>query len=280
MDASQNPLRIVTITEDITERKRMEQQLFRSERLAAIGELAGMVGHDLRNPLTGIAGATYYLKTKYELELDEKAKEMLGIIRKDIEYSNKIINDLLEYSKEVRLELVQTSPQAIVHDAVTLARIPRKITLINSTKNEPTITVDGDRLKRAFVNIIKNAVDAMPKGGTLTISNESGSDGHVKFMFKDTGVGMTKQVASKVFTPLFTTKAKGMGFGLAICKRNVEAHGGAITIKSTLGKGTTFTVTIPVEAKPREDEEVWVNMPDSYPAATTGNNCRSRVASA
>jgi PAS domain S-box-containing protein len=271
MDASHNPLRIVTITEDITERKSMERQLFRSERLAAIGELAGMVGHDLRNPLTGIAGATYYLKTKYGSELDERAKEMLSIIRKDIEYSNKIINDLLEYSKEARLELMATNPHAIVRDAITLARIPRKIRLIDFTRDEPRITVDVDKLKRAFVNMIKNAVDAMPRGGTLTITNEIGSDGKVKFMFKDTGVGMTKQVASKVFTPLFTTKAKGMGFGLAICKRNVEAHGGSITVKSRLGKGTTFTVTIPVEAKTREDEEVWVNLPDSFPTATTCN---------
>jgi PAS domain S-box-containing protein len=272
-DASHTPLRIVTIAEDITERKRMEQQLFRSERLAAIGELAGMVGHDLRNPLTGIAGATYYLKTKYESELDGKAKEMLNIIRNDIEYSNKIINDLLEYSREARLELAETTPQAIVRDALTLARIPRKIKLIDLTKDKPRITVDVDKLKRAFINMIKNAVDAMPKGGTLTITGER-SDGNVKFMFRDTGVGMTRHVASKVFTPLFTTKAKGMGFGLAICKRHVEAHGGSITVQSRLCKGTTFTVTIPVEAKSREDRKVWFNMPDSFPVASTGNKCR------
>jgi len=272
MDASHNPVRIATITEDITERKRMEQQLFKSERLAAIGELAGMVGHDLRNPLTGIAGATYYLKAKYGLELDEKAREMLNIISNDIEYSNKIINDLLEYSREPKLELMKTTPQTVVRDAIARARIPRKIELVDLTRDEPWITVDVDKLKRAFVNMIRNAVDAMPKGGTLTITSKR-SGNNVRFMFKDTGVGMTKQVASRVFTPLFTTKAKGMGFGLAICKRNVEAHGGFIAVKSMLGKGTTFTVTIPVEAKLVEDEEVWVNLPESLTTATVSNEC-------
>jgi PAS domain S-box-containing protein len=270
MDASLTPRRIVTVTEDITERKRMEQQLFRSERLAAIGELAGMVGHDLRNPLTGIVGATYYLKTKYEREFDEKAREMVSIIRKDIEYSNKIINDLLEYSKEVSLEQIETSPRAIVRDAIALVRIPKKIRLIDLTKDEPRVTVDFDKLKRAFVNMIRNSVDAMSKGGTLTITSTR-SDDNVKFTIKDTGVGMTKQVASKLFTPLFTTKAKGMGFGLAICKRNVEAHGGSIAVKSILGKGTTFTVTIPVEAKSGEDNEVQLNTPESVLAASTRN---------
>jgi signal transduction histidine kinase len=96
----------------------------------------------------------------------------------------------------------------------------------------------------------------------------------VKFTIKDTGVGMTKQVASKLFKPLFTTKAKGMGFGLAICKRNVEAHGGSIAVKSILGKGTTFTITIPVEAKSGEDNEVGVKTPESILAASTRNRGR------
>jgi len=264
----------VAITKDITERKRMEQQLFKSERLAAIGELAGMVGHDLRNPLTGIAGAAYYLNTKYGQVLDKRAKEMLNIIGKDIEYSNKIINDLLEYSKEVRLEQTKTTPRAIINDAIARVGIPRNIILVDSTGNEPRINVDVDRMKRTFVNVIKNAIDAMPRGGTLTIASKK-SNSNVQFTFTDTGTGISKDVAQKIFTPLFTTKAKGMGFGLAICKRNIEAHGGHIKVQSEVGKGTTFTITIPINHKPEQNEKLWINLPESLTATSSiQNRCR------
>jgi len=271
LDASYNPLGFVAITKDITERKRMEQQLFKSERLAAIGELAGMVGHDLRNPLTGIAGAAYYLKAKYGQKLDEKAKEMLSIIGNDIEYSNKIINDLLEYSKEVRLEQTETTPKAIINDAIGLLRIPKNIKLVDSTRKEPRINIDMDRLKRSFINIIKNALDAMPKGGTLTITSKK-SNSNVEFTFIDTGTGMPKEVTQKIFTPLFTTKAKGMGFGLAICKRNIEAHGGHIKVQSEVDKGTTFTVTIPINHKPEQTEKLWINLPESLTTTSKALN--------
>ena len=273
LDASCNPLGFVAMTKDISERKRMEQQLFKSERLAAIGELAGMIGHDLRNPLTGIAGAAYYLNAKYSQKLGEKAKEMLNIIGKDIEYSNKIINDLLEYSKEVRLEQTETTPKNMIKEAVALVRIPKNITLIDSTRKEPEINVDIDRLKRAFTNIIKNAFDAMPRGGTLTIASRK-SNNNVEFTFTDTGTGMPKQVTERIFTPLFTTKAKGMGFGLAICKRNVEAHGGHIKVKSKLGRGTTFTLTIPINYKPEQDDKTWIGMPESLIATSTHTEYR------
>jgi PAS domain S-box-containing protein len=265
-DASHNPTGFVAITKDITDRKRMEQQLFKSERLAAIGELAGMVGHDLRNPLTGIAGAAYYLKTKYGSKLDKTAREMLNIIGNDIEYSNKIINDLLEYSREVKLTQAETTPKAIIREALALARVPKNVWLIDLTRNEPRIKVDFDKMKRAFVNIIKNAVDAMPKGGTLTIKSKKAGR-NVEFIFTDTGLGMPKEVAEKIFTPLFTTKAKGMGFGLPICRRHVDAHGGHITVQSELGKGTSFTVAIPIEAKLEKNEKLWIDLPESLIAS-------------
>jgi PAS domain S-box-containing protein len=267
LDASQNPLGFVAITKDITERKRMEKKLFKSERLAAIGELAGMVGHDLRNPLAGISGAAYYLKTRYGPKLDEKAKEMLNVIGNDIAYSNKIINDLLEYSKEVTLEQTETTPKAITNEAIHLARIPKNIKVRNLTTNNPRMKVDVDKLKRAFMNIIKNAVDAMPKGGTLTVTSRR-LNSNVEFVFTDTGAGMPKGVKDKIFTPLFTTKAKGMGFGLPICKRNIEAHGGHVAVQSKVGKGTAFTVTIPIEYRPPENEKLWVNLPESLLAET------------
>jgi signal transduction histidine kinase len=122
--------------------------------------------------------------------------------------------------------------------------------------------VDMEKMKRVCVNLIKNAVDAMPKGGKLTIKSNT-MDDQLEMVFIDTGIGITKEVLQKLWSPLFTTKAKGMGFGLPICKRVVEAHDGSISVESTVGKGTTFTVTIPIEPKLEGGGNVWVNVPES-----------------
>jgi PAS domain S-box-containing protein len=225
--------------------KEMQQQLLKSERLAAIGELAAMIGHDLRNPLTGIAGATYYLKTKWGSKIDKKSKEMLRIIEKDIENSNKIINDLLEYSKDVKLDLNWTNPRLIMKEALSAVKIPKKVRVANLTRDQPKMSVDTDKMKRVFINIIKNAVDAMPNGGKLTIESRE-SNGDLEIVFSDTGAGMSEKTLKSLYRPLFTTKARGMGFGLPICRRFVEAHGGKIQATSTIGKGSTFTVMFPI----------------------------------
>ena len=250
--------------------KEAQEQLIKSERLAAIGQVAAMVGHDLRNPLTSMSGATYYLKTKLGSRMDEKTREMFELIEKDIQHANKIITDLLEYSREIRLEMTETTPKSIIKEALSLVEIPKNVKVIDSTQNEPKIKMDIDKMKRVFANIIKNAVEAMPKGGKLTISTKE-SDNNVAIMFIDTGIGIAKEAMEKIWTPFFTTKAEGMGLGLPICKRVIEAHDGKISVESIVGEGTTFTVTIPVEPKPKEEggEKVWVNVPESLSSTTT-----------
>jgi len=118
--------------------------------------------------------------------------------------------------------------------------------VIDRTQEKLKIHLDKEKMQRVFVNIIKNAIDAMPKGGTLTVTNRK-SNRSLEITFSDTGAGMSKETLGKIWRPLFTTKAKGMGFGLAICKRIVEAHGGKIFVKSTIGKGSAFTVSIPLK---------------------------------
>jgi signal transduction histidine kinase len=238
-----------------------EQQLVKSERLAAIGELAAMIGHDLRNPLTGISGATYYLKAKCSPKMDSRSKEMFKVIQKDIEYSNKIINDLLEYSREIKLDLNESNPRAMVKEALSAVNVPKRVKVADLTKDKPKIRVDTDKMKRVFVNIIKNAVDAMPKGGKLTLESRE-SNGDLEVVFSDTGVGMSEKTLRNIYRPLFTTKAKGMGFGLPICKRFVEAHGGKIHVTSTVGKGSTFIITLPIQPCKEEKEKVWANLPE------------------
>jgi PAS domain S-box-containing protein len=245
-----------------------QKQLLRSERLAAIGEVATMVGHDLRNPLTGIAGATYYLKTKFGPKIGKKTKEMLELIEKDIEYSNKIISDLLAYSREIRLELTETTPKSITKDTLTSVKVPKNIQVLDLTENEPEIKIDAQKMKRVSLNIIKNAVDAMPKGGKITIKSKK-SNGNLEIVFIDTGTGIPNEIVEKIWSPLFTTKAKGMGLGLPICKRIVEAHGGSISVESTVGKGATFAITLPIKPKTEGGEKVWLNVPESLLSTTT-----------
>lgn len=269
-DAEKQPVGFASIVNDITSRIRAEEalrdsqeRLLKSERLAAIGEVAAMVGHDLRNPLTGIAGANYYLRLKWGSKLDERCREMLDVIEKDVEYSNKIVSDLLDYSREIRLELKETNVQEVLQDAMSFVKVPANVGLRRSVSAEPAISLDAERMRRVFVNLIKNAFDAMPKGGTLTVKSRRVEE-CIEIVFTDTGSGMSEETLKKVWSPLFTTKAKGMGFGLAICKRIVEAHGGSITVESRIGKGTKFTLLIPIKPAITDGGgKVWVNVPQS-----------------
>ena len=245
----------------LTEIENKTNKLKTTERFAAIGELAAMIGHDLRNPLTGIAGANYYLKTKYAPNLDKKGIRMLKTIDTDIQYSNKIVNDLLEYSGEMKPELTVTTPNRLLKEALAFIEIPKNAQIIDQTQDEPEIRVDTQKLERAFLNIIKNAFDAMPNGGKLTIKSDTLNDA-VKISFTDTGTGMTQETLSRLWSPLFTTKAKGMGFGLPICKRIVEAHNGKISVASETGKGSTFVVVLPLGSEIKQNEKIFVNLPE------------------
>jgi len=218
------------------------------ERIKAIEQVAAMVGHDLRNPLTGISNAAYYVRMKMGSKLDPKVSEMLDVIDRDVEYSNKIINDLLDYSRAIKLELSESTPKLLLKDALALVTIPANVQIVDFTEDKPKMKVDADKLKRTCVNIIKNAFEAMPQGGKLIIESRKKSN-KVEISFRDTGAGAPKETLERLFTPLFTTKARGMGFGLAICKRIIEAHGGKISVESAMGKGATFTVTLPIEPK-------------------------------
>ncbi|MEM3623483.1 MAG: PAS domain S-box protein [Candidatus Bathyarchaeia archaeon] len=287
-------IEIIGIARDITERKQMQkkleeyaqhleelveqrtkalkeaqEQLMKSERLATIGQVAAMVGHDLRNPLTSIKGAVYYLKNKLGSHVDENVREMLKLIEGNVEYANNIVSDLMEYSREIKLELTETTPKAVIEEALLTVEVPERIQILDLTQDNPKIKVDINKMKRVFSNIIKNAVDAMPKGGKITITSKE-KNGNVEIAFTDTGVGISKDVLEKIWTPFFTTKSKGMGLGLPICKRLVEAHGGKISAESKVGEGTTVTIVIPIETKIVEGgEKIWINAPESSSSTTT-----------
>ncbi len=233
------------INDMLEEQEKMTVQLQRSERFSAIGELATMVAHDLRNPLQGIANATFYLKAN--ASGGARRTEMLDLIEQDVKYSDKIVNDLLDYSKDLRLELSETSPRLLIDRTLSVVGVPKNVSVRDETGDRPTLRVDVDKIVRTFANIVSNAVDAMPDGGSLAIDTKE-SDHAVDFVFADSGIGMTKEVMEKIYAPLYTTKAKGMGFGLSISKRIIEAHGGQISVESAPGRGTTFTISLPFDS--------------------------------
>ena len=258
----------ITVEARTHELKEAQGRLLKAERFAAIGELAGMVGHDLRNPLMGIKNAAYYLKKKSSACTDDNGKTMINVIDNAIEHANRIINDLLDYSREMHLELGECSPKSLLKSVLPMIQVPDKIEIIDRTADDPVMLADVDKVVRVFTNLVKNALDAMPEGGTLEIRSSRKGE-NVEFVFIDSGEGISEKVMAKLFTPLFTTKAKGMGFGLAICKRIVEAHGGKVTVESVVGKGTTFTVTLPIEPRIENGgEKEWISTQESLLSTT------------
>ena len=238
----------------LTEIGRQSEQIQKSERFSAIGELATMVAHDLRNPLQSILNATYYLERRPTTSA--KDKEILTAVEEGVRYSNKIVSDLLDYSRNFRLVVAETNPRLLMKQSLSMITIPVNVAIKDETSDRPILQLDTDLIRRSFVNIINNALDAMPKGGSLTIRTMEQKDGFVDFTFADTGSGMSREAMEKAFTPLYTTKAKGMGFGLSICKRIIEAHGGKISVDSKQGEGTTFTISLPLKNYDQSDRNV------------------------
>jgi signal transduction histidine kinase len=245
---------------DISERKQMEERLLKSERLAAIGELATMVAHDLRNPLQGIAASIHFVKKATEQNRTEKMSIVLQRIQDSIRYSEKIIRDLLDYSANLKIEYDESNPHLLVQQSLCGIVIPARIEVVDLTQENPKLHVDIEGIKRVIVNLVTNAIEAMPEGGTLTIACKENQD-KVQLSFADTGTGIPLEKINKLWTPFVTTKAKGMGLGLPICKRIVEGHKGEINVETENGKGTTFTITIPKKAPEKENFEFIVKEP-------------------
>jgi signal transduction histidine kinase len=236
---------------NIDDRKQLEEKLKTTERLATIGQTAAMVGHDLRNPLQGIVGCIAVteenLKTTH-LEPKEKKqlKQSFNVMRSEVKYMDKIVSDLHAFASPITPHFVETNLQRPIKEAVTASSIPSNIEVITKIPpNLPKARIDPSLLRRVFINLITNAVQAMPSGGKLTIRAISEKPSRVTISVEDTGTGIAKGDQPQIFQPLFTRKAKGQGLGLPACKRIVEAHGGTITFETKIGKGTKFIVTIP-----------------------------------
>jgi len=247
-DAAGSLIVYVAIVRDLTEQNEIQERLQKAERMAVIGETVAMVGHDLRNPLQGISGAAYLLRQKFGSTADPETLEMLRLIEMGVGRADNIVKELLDYSREIRLELTETNAKTITEAALLQVRIPENVTVRDLTYDKPRLLIDAAKIERVFVNLVGNAIDAMSKGGELTITCAEAGE-ILEVQFSDSGEGIRDDVMRNLWKPLNTTKSKGMGLGLAICKRIVEAHGGSIEVKSILGKGSTFTIRLPIKPK-------------------------------
>lgn len=264
----QSVMRDVTDLKISTQKEKdLQNQLLRSERLSSIGRLAAGVAHELKNPLGAIRNAIYYvrnaLKDNSILETDPRIKMILKLAEDEIDASVVIIGELLDFSRVVQLVPRRTLINDLLEKLPNIVLIPENVQLEwDLDLTLPAAIVDSDRLNQVFCNILTNACQAMPLGGNLkiktgfvveTAGEEGVSEELIVISFKDTGSGIDPLHLSKIFEPLFTTKARGTGLGLAISRNIIEKHGGVILVTSQLGKGTSFTIKLPLQ--PPSDKE-------------------------
>jgi PAS domain S-box-containing protein len=248
---------------DITERKQTmeallqrtaqledaQEQLVRQERLATLGQLAGSIGHELRNPLGVISNAVYFLKMT-QSNASDKVKEYLDIIEKETRTSDKIVTDLLDFTRIKSVDRRPVPVSKLIHQSLERQPVPPSIDVaLEIPADLPQIYADPQHVTQILVNLISNACQAMESkvinNGKLKVS-AAVQDAMVKIDVQDMGVGIPPENMKKLFEPLFTTKVKGIGLGLAVSRKLIEANGGRIEAESEAGKGSTFTVYLPV----------------------------------
>ncbi|NOQ21390.1 MAG: PAS domain S-box protein [Candidatus Aegiribacteria sp.] len=234
------------IITDITELKQVEEKLIRNEKLAVLGQLSGGVGHELRNPLGVISNAVYFLQMTLS-DADETTREYLEIISSEIRNSEKIVSDLLDLSRIKPAARERTAVSELFDQVLEKQPPPEKVTVNTEIPSElPPVFVDPRQIGQVLLNLVTNAYQAMPEGGILTIGAETEKE-KVSLFLTDTGCGISEKAILKIFEPLFTTRARGIGLGLAVSRNLVEVNGGILEVRSEEGKGSTFTVILPIK---------------------------------
>jgi signal transduction histidine kinase len=239
----------LAIFQDITQIKALEEKLRQADRLAALGTLSAGLAHEIKNPLSAIKTFVQLLPQKIG---NPSFMEKFDItVPREIDRINHLVEDLLELTRKRVRPLVDLEVDHLIHQVIDLhgEELTRRQIAFQDHLNKTTLPVRGDveTLYRAFSNLIINAIQAMPNGGTLSISSELGSSSSsLEITFRDTGTGMDESTAKNIFNPFFTTKDKGVGLGLALTRKIIEDHRGTIEVVSEKGIGTTFTIHLPV----------------------------------
>ncbi len=236
----------IRLVDDVTEIKKMEDQMLHSEKLALLGRLTTGIVSEIGNPLTSVFSFVQMLKAKEKNEFKKESLETIDL------YTNKIaeiLQQLSGFSKIPRTEIKPCKVNGLIEDALSLLQYDKKVNDITIMRDLspgiPMITTDGNQLSQVIVNLVLNAADAMPDGGTLTIrSGMNGND--ITLTFEDSGEGIPKENLARIFDPLYTTKEKGTGLGLAVSQNIIEKLNGLLTVESELNKGSKFVITLPV----------------------------------
>jgi signal transduction histidine kinase len=239
----------------LTELADAHDQLVRSERLAAIGQLASTIGHELRNPLAVLSNSMFLLRGDFGPAPSEQAQRHLSTAEREISAATVIVSDLLEFARQREPVRADVDIVGLVDEVLHVVPAPGDVEVAREFPSTSVVAnVDRDMMRQVLLNLVGNAYQAMPDGGTLGVG-VSATDGAVQVRVRDTGTGMTADVRARLFEPFFTTKPRGVGLGLAVAKRVVDAHGGAIAIDSAPDLGTEFCITLPVISPQRPAAE-------------------------
>ena len=239
--------------EDLVREK--TQDLMTAERIATAGKIAAMVGHDIRSPLQTIMNAVHLLEKAPQMK-----DELLGMIKDSVDRSVIMLDDLRSRTRVQPLQILTVDLENLIRSSVSESSIPSPIDVdLAIDEGLQAVELDPMKMRRVFDNMIRNAVEAMPKGGTLTIHAEKTPD-TVSISIGDTGVGIPHENLENLFKPFQTTKKTGLGLGLTYCKQTIDEHIGTLEVTSEVGEGTTFTITLPLgKAEENGTEEVWIN---------------------
>jgi two-component system, NtrC family, sensor histidine kinase HydH len=241
----------ILMLQDLTAVRRLEWELRRSERMAALGKMAAGVAHELRNPLSSIKGLALLLQNHFPKGSEEASTAELLV--GEVERLNRSIGELLEYARPAQLEREKVVINALIEKTLSLVAVDASSTGVavrfSPGAELPEIAVDPDRIKQVLLNLLLNALQAMPDGGELNVHTAL-VDGGIEVLVADSGVGIAPENLARVFDPYYTTKNDGTGLGLALSAKIVEEHGGTIRISSRPGESTEVRLTLPLSATP------------------------------
>ena len=238
---------LVALEEKTRELEAAQEELVRKERLAILGQLAGGVSHELRNPLGVMKNSVYYLKMV--LPEDERVQKHLRIMEREVTTATRIVSDLLDFARAKPPSRAPTDLSELVREVLDRTPLAENVEVVARLAPDlPPVAVDALQVQQVLGNLITNGAQAMPEGGTLTIETAR-AEGGARVAVSDTGVGIAPENLEKIFQPLFTTKAKGIGLGLAVAQGLAEANGGTISVESAVGRGSRFLVVFPQKTK-------------------------------
>ena len=232
------------VIRDMTDRKRTEEMIRRSEKLSIAGELAAGVAHEIRNPLTALRGFMQLLKAKNT--------DYVDIMLMEIDRISDIVNEFIGMAKPQSLQFVESDLQQLIDGVMTFMQ-PQALLFnvqmelkVGEDVRRPLIECEPNQMKQVYMNVLKNAIESMPRGGKIDISITEGLEGYILTRIVDQGVGIPEERLGKIGEPFFSLKESGTGLGLMVCNRIVEAHRGKLNIYSVVGKGTTIEIALPM----------------------------------